>query len=262
MTIAQRRAALWASKKEPWTFNEITTSMWLDFSNPARRNIIGGRFQSITDVKLTPGVVLSESNASTRPRLDTQINGRDVARFDSDGLFNNSLQLPLNNYTIYMVVPSLAPVGGPGGPISLRNSNNFDSEGGNGMAVTRDNNPNGVTLEAGPKTFSASPVDAVNVFQIRIEGTGVQLTTNGKQLVTGTTNTTVPQSLGGVALGYRYFGGLNNFNVVLQLCEIVWVPFAVDTDTGLRSVGQLAHKWGAQGFLPLAHPYKAAPPTL
>lgn len=266
MIQAKRRAGSWAAKKEPWTFNEITTAMWLDFSNPARRNIIGGRFESVTDVKLTSGVVLSESNASTRPRLDTQVNGLDVARFAGDGLLNTSLRLPLTNYTIYLVQPAMTVSGGSfQGLVSLRNDANFDGGGGNGLVIQRPFGVSRISFNAGTQTSAADPPDAINVYQIRVQNTTVSITTNGKQLVTGTANTnTSALSRGGIGIGYRYESSTPNLlqNPQYQICEIIWVPTAVDTDTGHRAVGQLAHKWGAVSFLPANHPYKLRAPTL
>jgi hypothetical protein len=246
-----------------WTPTEITTALWLDFSDASTVTLASGNVSQAND-KSGNTRHASQANATFQPVYTAAgINGLNVATFDgtNDGLAG-AVPLPVGAKSVFYVAKSANAVG------------NTILQSSSGSApfyayLFR-------MIRFGGSNFVGGDTRSVNVTSTLDFSTSFQSTFLGASIVSAARawsfyyNDSAQSTSGTVnaenALGPYQVG---NFLALVRdgfwpgmIGEIVVCSGEVTTETRQIVSGYLAWKWGIQSLLPADHPYKNAAPRI
>ena len=255
-----------------WTPTQLNTALWMD-SDDSRTITLNGATVSQWNDKSGNARDVSQPTAAAQPTYSaTGLNGKPILTFDGgDLLLNNSpgaLLRNVNGATLAAVVNytnnsvsravcsvSTATAGQTRASLLVNNTTATGY-----LTGGRRLDANSFQL-SGSSTFSAAtPViqigvldyansDAFSYINGNLDATNTSFQTDGN---TSDTNSAALY-IGGSATG--------STNPLLgSVAEIVIIQSALNTAQRQNLEGYLAWKWGLQGQLPIAHPYKNIPP--
>lgn len=261
-----------------WTPAEIATHVWLDASAPETITLGDGDTIEQWDDQSGNDRHMLQSTLANRPVLVGNVqNGRAVARFDGSDfmqavtassdwtIFSNG-----NKHSIFVVVSSMveghfmATKGSSGNSVGMTLSGHSDT-GSVTHHIHRGTTGGDVITNAtgsGPGTdedffvlgVEADPNNSTAADRSLIRFNGGDSVKNNTQTASPvTSNPSTPLQIGARASSPTLQGDVG---------EVVVVGLEINQETRQLIEGYLAWKWGLQGDLPMAHPYKDGPPLI
>ena len=242
-----------------WTPASITTAAWFDASDASTITSSGGAVSQWND-KSGNGRNATQGTGSEQPALVSAAqNGLDVLRFDgADDWFAFDFDWSAgSNHTAIMMLKTtpansnIYGTRGTGGSYNQRVHVGFNSS-----TQYRMN----FWYHDWYGTIGAFNSGAWNTLAYRWEvGVSRSIFANGTAEGSTTSADALGVPNGGGAIGHPIYGSRPALNG--DIGEIVFFPDAVSTADRQKTEGYLAWKWGTEGSLPAAHPYKSAAPT-
>jgi hypothetical protein len=245
-----------------WTPAEITTALWLDFSDASTVTLASGNVSQVND-KSGNARHASQANATFQPAYTaTGINGLNVATFDgvNDGMAGVSIPVVGAAKSVFYVAKSTNATGGTifqnrsgsapffGHLFRMLRAASTNFVGGDTRTVN-------VTVPLNFSTSFQSPFLGCSVISDLLAWSFYY--NDASQATTGTVNAET-------AAGFYQLG---NFVAVTRdqfwpgmIGEVVVCSGEATTETRQIVSGYLAWKWGIQSLLPADHPYKNAAP--
>jgi hypothetical protein len=226
-----------STSSNPWTPTQLTTSLWLDFSDTTTVTTSSGSITQITD-KSGNNRTASQPNTSRQP---------------TTGLVNDKACM-VSTSTQYVQLS---------GGIAIRSF----------IAVIKYASTSGEQFIVGDASVYDFHASSSNV----IGGSPSSNVTSGSAWVNGTSiaPTSVTRSTNTSAYIFNTTGSATisqfsadrsnyyrNASTIGSTCEIIALSAVLSNTDREKLEGYLAHKWGFASSLPTAHPYKSAPPTL
>jgi hypothetical protein len=242
-----------------WTPADITTSLWLDPSDPENRTIVSSAYSGLTDLSGN-GNDATQGTAANRPALSVgAINGLDAMDYDNVNDYMTiaddvTLRLGTGSFFIVAVVQfdTVKEASNQQNTIISKNFTGFEFadkfEGDMRVRIGGTSNP----------ALSAATLVSATTYLVDAMRDGSSLTCaiDSVRGATATNSTSASQVGTDVFLGARpglgstlFMGGL--------IGEIIISTSIADLE---KAQGYLAHKWGTESSLPGGHPYKSSPP--
>jgi hypothetical protein len=223
-----------------WTPSQITTALWLDFSDASTLTLDSALIDQADDKSGNERHATSTSSA--RPTLaEEAINGLDVARFG--GSQNMSAGQPFT---------------GTGSVWYVQKTTDTQyiilSYGANSTTV-------GPTAQSGNTTAPQLNFGSPTYYR---DGNAQTWSTRGDVYTALHDRVAVVGAVGGSMATWStpvLFCGYVNFQFTGDLGEIIAIDGSVDTETRQLIEGYLAWKWGVEDQLPSGHPHEDAAPS-
>lgn len=258
-----------APAPDVWTPADISTSLWLDTSDPSSRIILDGAFRQLSD-KSGGGNNFNQVTVDRRPiLLSGGLNGLDVAELDgvNDGFegANDAVSVGRNIAELSIAILVRPDITNQDRRVwnSTTGDNNDNARLLIGFNTSGNWRVGGRRLDHGSyvenATVPASPGQWV-IFVACFDYAGATLTIrlNGEAASSGafyTPGTTSDTNSRRASYGSGLGGNL--FHMSGQLAEMVAAPSLENVE---EVEGYIAHKWGLADLLPAGHPYKESPP--
>jgi hypothetical protein len=261
----------------PWTPAQLTTQLWLDADDSSTVTTSSGAVEEWRD-KSGNGRHCSQATSGLRPLYtSSSVNGKSAVEFNLsseaghflDGLSASALSLSARS--CFIVVQELANAQGNGvdfagifcvAPATGNDFNRTDAIVYETGALANIWEVAGSTDISYIPALAGSGATELNVYAEVFNGSSGTVYGGGTAGGTDSSFTAFNSTSGqGYLVGARYASGVGTPKLRGKICEIIYAPSAVSTDTRQRAEGYLAHKWGLTGKLPADHPYKTVPPT-
>lgn len=245
---------------DSWSPTDLAPVAWYDASDPASITQATGAVSQWNSKVGTSHMI--QATSTKRPVTGTsQINGLNAIAFDGtdDALktASNPFGASVSN-AMFMAVTNIG---------TLTNSTMFSLTGGstnrwqshspygNGTVYFDCGGSAGVNRLTGASGWSAGQNKLLGFYCSTTDNVQ-QVWADGTSLLSDATGHTVTAS-SGLALGHDGGTGFDN----CTMGEVVILNAAVSSTDRQKLEGYLAHKWGLEGSLPAAHPYKSQSPS-
>lgn len=235
-----------------WTPADVTTAFWLDASDASTFTLTSGYVDQWRDKSGSANHASPSGGLEYHPKIVTGFqNGRDVVQFDSLDSAGEHLTLNAAVNLRDKVVGVVSACTG--------SSTYYAIFGSGGNVQIRYASGSALEIVGGPEIWGNSLVtgNVIGVDDMAVLSMDL-LATSGALAVNGTVQATAGAQSAAVDITYigRIYSGYYLYG---KIAEIV-IADAGEVDRE-KLEGYLAHKWGLQNSLPVAHPYKEAPPT-
>lgn len=236
-----------------WTPSELTTAAWYDAQDASSITHVAGAMSQWND-KSGNAHHLKQSTEADKPTYGTgtEFAGKSVVSSDGGDWMVTDANFTLSaNNTIFLVYSQTGSgrryflcQGGDSAYIGTQTSNTDFAFIHGGASFSHPNAGN-------PAMFTA--VSASANYEMFFDGTSAYASAvepnlyDGQtaQLVLNSRNTTVSQ-----------------FSMAGEFAEIIYFNSTLSQADREKVEGYLAHRWGIEGSLPVAHPYKSSAPTI
>lgn len=252
-----------------WTPEQITTDVWIDFSDAATVTTTGSGISNVAD-KSGNGNDFSQGTDTNRPAYTNTINGLNVATFDGGDEFLGASSPLIDTSQSIFILFSATSESSPGSLLGQWASGQTGR-----VVITTNQTDTGATDPGYLNPFYEDVAD----------GTGPGGLLSDVFIDSGSTLIELVGDTGSENLDFLINGGAidtatlssvyNGVNTAIgsvsasqeanlydgHVSEMVMVPGKVSQATRELIEGYLAHKWGIEGSLPALHPYKSSAPT-